>query len=244
MLATIARANANQFQHPTMISMSWQSRSDRSKGTKLVFFTLGNVLLLVSLYFFTTGFLSSELFPSEAFTQSEIGENGRKPGAADPPFDRVVFLLIDTLRPDFVYGRESGFEFTQGHESINVQFDLGFFANSCCCRLINDGSAIPFTAYVAPPTVTSPRLKAITTGSIPGFADVMGNLDQSDASSSQSQDSWLSRLRARDGRLVFYGDDTWLRLFGPSAMNASFFSRSEGVNSLLTSVSWDRVADL
>ena len=97
---------------------------------------------------------------------------------------------------------------------------------------------------MAPPTVTLPRLKAITTGSIPGFADVMGNLDQSNASSFQSQDSWLGRLHVKDGKLVFYGDDTWLRLFGSSATNGSLFARSEGVDSLLTSVRWDRVADL
>jgi len=96
---------------------------------------------------------------------------------------------------------------------------------------------MPFTAHVAPPTVTLPRLKAITTGSIPGFADVMGNIDQSDASSFQSQDSWLSRLHATGGRLVFYGDDTWLRLFGSTALNASFFARSEGVSGFMTSVS-------
>jgi ethanolaminephosphotransferase len=65
----------------------------------------------------------------------------------------------------------------------------------------------------------------------------MGNIDQSDASSFQSQDSWLGRLHARGGRLIFYGDDTWLRLFGSTALNASFFARSEGVSGFMTSVS-------
>jgi ethanolaminephosphotransferase len=28
-------------------------------------------------------------------------------------FDRVVFMVVDALRSDFVYGYGSGFEFTQ-----------------------------------------------------------------------------------------------------------------------------------
>ena len=108
-----------------MIFMSWRGRFDRSNGTKFFFFTLGNILLLVSLFFFTTGFLSSELFPREPFSQLNENDHGRI-SAADPPFDRVVLLLIDALRPDFVYGTDSGFEYTQRHGSGNTQYELGF----------------------------------------------------------------------------------------------------------------------
>jgi len=108
-----------------MIFMSWRGRFDRSNGTKFFFFTLGNILLLVSLFFFTTGFLSSELFPREPFSQLNENDHGQI-SAADPPFDRVVLLLIDALRPDFVYGTDSSFEFTQRHGSGNPHFDLGF----------------------------------------------------------------------------------------------------------------------
>jgi ethanolaminephosphotransferase len=108
-----------------MISTSWQCAFDRSNGTRFLFFALGNVLLLVSLYFFTTGFLSSELFPREPFSQSDDGDTRQLP-IADSPFDRVVFLLVDALRPDFVYGRHSGFEFTQGHEPVDTRFGFGF----------------------------------------------------------------------------------------------------------------------
>jgi ethanolaminephosphotransferase len=95
---------------------------------------------------------------------------------------------------------------------------------------------VPFTAHVAPPTVTLPRIKAITTGSIPGFADVMGNLDQSDTAFFTSHDSWLGRLRAAGGHIVFYGDDIWLRLAASKTSNDTFFLRSDGVHGLLTSV--------
>jgi ethanolaminephosphotransferase len=95
---------------------------------------------------------------------------------------------------------------------------------------------VPFTAHVAPPTVTLPRIKAITTGSIPGFADVMGNLDQSDTAFFTNHDSWMGQLRAVGREMVFYGDDTWLRLSASKGSSASFFLRSEGVNGFLTSV--------
>ncbi|KAL9122979.1 MAG: hypothetical protein Q9187_000463 [Circinaria calcarea] len=60
-----------------------------------------------------------------------------------------------------------------------------------------------------------PRVKAITTGSIPSFLDVILNFAESDSSSSLAhQDSWPTQLQSKPGgRLVFYGDDTWLKLF-------------------------------
>ncbi|KAM0715209.1 hypothetical protein Q7P37_009674 [Cladosporium fusiforme] len=182
----------------------------RSSGVMYAFFALGNILLLLALFVFTPGFLSSTLFPTDV----PALEHTKQPETS-PPFQRVVFLLVDALRSDFVYGPESGFKFTQW--------------------LIDSGAAIPFTGHAAPPTVTLPRIKAITTGPIPGFADVMGNIDQSDRASFADEDSWLSRLREQNGKLIFYGDDTWLRLFASESSNSSLFMRSEGVHGLLTS---------
>ena len=59
-----------------------------------------------------------------------------------------------------------------------------------------------------------PRVKAITTGSVPSFLDVILNFAESDTSSTlASQDTWLAQIRARGGKLVMYGDDTWIKLF-------------------------------
>jgi hypothetical protein len=121
-MLAIARNSTKRLSYRMMPSISWQSGIDRSNGTKFAFFALGNALLLLSVFVFTTGFLSSELFPSEPFSQSDKNDNSQKQKAADAPFDRVVFLLVDALRPDFVYGRHSGFEFTQRHGSINNSF--------------------------------------------------------------------------------------------------------------------------
>ncbi|KAL8861357.1 MAG: hypothetical protein Q9178_002229 [Gyalolechia marmorata] len=76
-----------------------------------------------------------------------------------------------------------------------------------------------------------PRIKAITTGSIPSFLDVILNFAEGDKSSSlEGQDTWLAQLKAkRDGRLVLYGDDTWLKLF------PSTFARADGTSSFFVS---------
>lgn len=99
-------------------------------------------------------------------------------------------------------------------------------------RLIRDGAAIPFTAFARSPTVTMPRLKAITTGSIPSFLDAILNIDEGDTTSSlATQDTWLAQMKAKDsGVLVMFGDDTWLKLFPDT------FSRHDGTSSFFVSV--------
>ena len=99
--------------------------------------------------------------------------------------------------------------------------------------LIRSGAAMPFTAHATSPTITMPRVKAITTGSIPSFLDVILNFAESDTTSSLAkQDTWVSQLREKPGgRLIMYGDDTWLKLFPDT------FSRADGTSSFFVSVS-------
>lgn len=98
-----------------------------------------------------------------------------------------------------------------------------------------------------------PRVKALTTGSVPSFLDLILNFAESDTSSSLAlQDTWLAQIREMSfstsssgsstdavntsakpaGQLVFYGDDTWLKLF-PS----DWFARHDGTSSFFVSVS-------
>lgn len=92
---------------------------------------------------------------------------------------------------------------------------------------------MPFTAHATSPTITMPRVKAITTGSIPSFLDVILNFAESDTTSNlASQDTWLAQLKdKRGGKLVMYGDDTWLKLFPHT------FFRADGTSSFFVSVS-------
>jgi ethanolaminephosphotransferase len=78
-----------------------------------------------------------------------------------------------------------------------------------------------------------PRIKAITTGSTPSFLDVILNFAESDTSSTLStQDTWLAQMKAKKaGKLLMYGDDTWLKLFPDT------FDRSDGTSSFFVSVS-------
>ena len=86
-----------------------------------------------------------------------------------------------------------------------------------------------------------PRVKAITTGSIPSFVDVILNFAESDTTSTLgTQDTWLAQVKAKDfdngkGKLVMYGDDTWLKLF------PNVFERADGTSSFFVSVSHKRL---
>lgn len=103
----------------------------------------------------------------------------------------------------------------------------------CLNSLVRSGAAIPFTAHATPPTVTMPRVKALTTGSVPSFLDLILNFAESETTSSlAAQDTWLAQIKAKGGRLVFYGDDTWLKLFP-----GDFFARYDGTSSFFVSVS-------
>jgi len=99
-------------------------------------------------------------------------------------------------------------------------------------RLIRSGYALPFTAHATAPTVTKPRVKAITTGSIPSFLDMILNFAESDTTSSLAhQDTWLAQMKAKKGsKLIMYGDDTWLKLF------PDVFDRADGTSSFFVSV--------
>ncbi|KAG9252784.1 alkaline-phosphatase-like protein [Emericellopsis atlantica] len=164
---------------------------------------IANALIPLSLIVFATGF-----FPYKPFlpglAQYEDLAFGPPP---EGPFDKIVFMVIDALRSDFVYSGDSGFQFTQ--------------------QLIRDGKAIPFTANARSPTVTMPKIKSITTGSVPSFVDLILNIDEGDKSSSlAAQDTWLAQLKSKDiGKLVMYGDDTWLKLFPDT------FDRADGTSS-------------
>ena len=166
-----------------------------------------NLLLIAAVLVFASGFFPYKAFlPGLATWQSD----SMGPSAA-PPFDRVILMVVDALRSDFVYSNASSFQFTQS--------------------LISSGAGVPFTGHASPPTITMPRVKAITTGSVPSFVDLVLNFAESDTTSTlATQDSWLAQLRSKEGgKLVHYGDDTWIRLF------PGFFDRADGTTSFFVS---------
>nr|XP_058923370.1 GPI ethanolamine phosphate transferase 2 isoform X2 [Kogia breviceps] len=108
-----------------------------------------------------------------------------------PLFRKVVIMLIDALRDDFVFG------------SKGVKF------MPYTTYLVEKGSSHTFVAEAKPPTVTMPRIKALMTGSLPGFIDVVRNLN----SPTLLEDNVITRAKAAGKRIIFYGDETWVKLF-------------------------------
>jgi ethanolaminephosphotransferase len=125
-------------------------------------------------------------------------------------FDRVVLMLVDAFRYDFFFNDTQTMPFTQ--------------------NLYKEGKTHSFIAMASPPTVTMPRIKALTTGNNPNYLDIILNLlsfkEEKSDSFSKLKDSWLLQFKKyRNWNISFYGDDTWLRLF------PGLFSRYEGTTS-------------
>lgn len=118
---------------------------------------------------------------------------GHSPNASLPPrlFGRVVLMLVDAFREDFLFGPKgrSYMPYTR--------------------HLVERGSVHSYVAKARAPTVTMPRIKALTSGSIPGFIDVVVNLN----SHALQEDNFIYQAKVAGKKMVFYGDDTWLKLF-------------------------------
>jgi len=71
---------------------------------------VANILIPVAALVFATGF-----FPYKAYLPG-LAQYQPLEGYGNPPqaqFDKVVFMVVDALRSDFVYTNTSGFKFTQ-----------------------------------------------------------------------------------------------------------------------------------
>ncbi|KAE9413701.1 hypothetical protein Angca_005408, partial [Angiostrongylus cantonensis] len=86
---------------------------------------------------------------------------------------------------------------------------------------ILSGQAVAFVANVQTPTVTMPRIKALTSGVVPTLISLVTNFFATE----NVEDNWVNSAAAAGRRVIFFGDDTWLRLF-PKA-----FDVAEGVTS-------------
>lgn len=157
------------------------------------------LLQCIGLLWFSKGF-----FPHKKVVLQGYGEAHSDDAPAI--FDRLVFVVVDALRSDFIFGPQS---------------DMHHMHN-----MINEQTLVPFTGKASTPTVTLPRLKCLTTGAITGFLDAILNIAESDTSSTVAfQDSWIQQMVKQDREIHMYGDDTWMRLF------PGVFSDFEGTSS-------------
>lgn len=86
-------------------------------ASRTVLLTLANLLIPVAIVVFATGFFPYKPFMPGLAKYEELGlSNGVGEGWQEPPaapFDKLVFMVVDALRSDFVFGEESGMSFVQ-----------------------------------------------------------------------------------------------------------------------------------
>jgi phosphatidylinositol glycan class O len=134
--------------------------------------------------------------------------------------DAVAIIVVDDLRYDFALEhlpKSVGSRITQRATEENV--DTTSAANTR--RL---GSKSKLAKFVAdPPTVTMQRLKGLTTGGLPAFADISNSF----GGATVDEDTWILQLKNDIHRrqnagnntggistyMAFVGDDTWVDLF-------------------------------
>jgi ethanolaminephosphotransferase len=78
---------------------------------KIAALTLANLLLPVAILIFASGFFPYK--PVLSGLASFHHEDTAEAAQPDAIFDRVIFMVVDALRSDFVYGYNSGFHYTQ-----------------------------------------------------------------------------------------------------------------------------------
>ncbi|CAF1160553.1 unnamed protein product [Adineta ricciae] len=165
-------------------------------------------LFVIVFHFFAFILLMQGLFPfSSSTNQISTRSCFNSPKSTNR---RVIIILIDALRSDYIFNRNHSFYL----RSIG--------------KLEEEKKALSIKLRTHTPTVTLPRLKAILTGTIPSFWDVLFNYN----SSSLEIDNLLFQYKKKypEKKIVFYGDDTWLKLF-PHGI----FSRSYGLQSFFVS---------
>ena len=133
-------------------------------------------------------------------------------------FQRVFLFVIDAIRLDFL---SNDTLFPAMHRLLSHR----------------PRNAALFGFRGEPPTVTSQRLKALTTGTLPTFIDISSNFNSAYIKDDNIVDQIREHLRSRKGSqiepMICLGDDTWGSLF-PSQFDRSFLFDSFNTNDLYT----------
>jgi len=132
--------------------------------------------------------------------------------------DAMAVIVVDALRFDFALEhlpKSMGSRIAAEREKESSVENSGTRGQSQLFKFVAD-----------PPTVTMQRLKGLTTGGLPTFADISGSFGGADV----DEDSWVQQLHnvplskrgifgttndenARHVQMAFVGDDTWIDLF-------------------------------
>ncbi|XP_078484396.1 GPI ethanolamine phosphate transferase 3, catalytic subunit-like [Ciona intestinalis] len=180
---------------------------------RICIFLLPIISIWVGIALYSKGFL---------LTRHELGtinscENGTKCWEKhDLPYNKVILVIIDALRFDFAkYG---------GDVDVPYRNKLKVFRG--LARDEGCGKTRLFRFHADAPTTTMQRIKGMFTGGFPTFIDISNNF----ASSQITEDNILDQV---GGRIVFMGDDTWMKLF-PGRFERSYPFPSFDVKDLHT----------
>ncbi|KAG1823672.1 alkaline-phosphatase-like protein [Suillus subaureus] len=168
---------------------------------------------LAGIYLFTKGFL---------LTRLALPDRSADTCTSLATHKKAVLLVIDALRFDFIAEHPPEPASPFHHNTLTLPREL---------TAAHPDRSFIFNSYSDPPTTTLQRLKGITTGSLPTFADAGENF----GGSAIHEDSIMHQLNAAGRKIAFAGDDTWLALF-PDAFqpNMTFAFDSFNVEDLHT----------
>ncbi|CAN1345017.1 GPI ethanolamine phosphate transferase 3 [Linum perenne] len=181
-------------------------------GLAILIFTKGFLLTRTELPYYSS---CSDVSESPCFSNPEDQHCWSKPAV-----DRVVIIILDALRFDFLAPSEFFPEKKPWMDKLPVLQNLAFTESS---------SAKIFKAIADPPTTSLQRLKGLTTGGLPTFIDV-GN---SFGAPAIVEDNLIHQLVSNGKRVMMMGDDTWVQLF-PDHFNRSYPYPSFNVKDLDT----------
>ncbi|CAH0550257.1 unnamed protein product [Brassicogethes aeneus] len=160
-----------------------------------------HILAVLSVLLFFQGFFPISKFEKgsrDSPPKELLGFNLNSTELYKSGFTKTVIVVIDALRLDFINNQNTPILWKE----------------------IQNGGCIS-NVTVESPTVTMPRIKALTSGNLPQFIDLVLNL----ASAEVLEDSIIHSAHESGLKILFYGDDTWLKIF------PKYFSRFEGTTS-------------
>lgn len=157
----------------------------------------------VALVLFTRGFLLTRKALPNINDCSPVAPSGNLDASCSlpPTHDKLVFLVVDALRADFVLPvAEPGDanQFYANHVPLPSRLTDAHPTQSFLAHFIADA-----------PTTTLQRIKGMTTGSLPTFIDAGSNF----AGEQADEDNWLWQAKRAGKRIALAGDETWLNVF-------------------------------
>lgn len=189
-------------QNPTTRTNYRISRFKSAHTLYILLFSSFAILQFISIAFFAKGFLLRRTVLDNVAEIDPTMSYG-------PKYDKMVVLLVDALRFDFVIPvDEADPKYNPNyHNNLQVLYEMSSKSD--------DALLLKFMAD--PPTTTLQRLKGLTTGSLPTFIDAGSNFNGDVI----DEDNWIKQLYLHNKKIFFAGDDTWDALFRPFLANES-----------------------